>query len=113
MNITQFPQCGGKVRSESIGWTCESCHGFIDMQGGFHPHREEPFMSPMTNDDRIRAMSDEELANEMRKRSISTICDIVCQGGCKAIATLNKTGNKVCKEIIMKWLQQPAEEEDT
>ena len=65
----------------------------------------------ITNADRIRAMSDEELANEMRKRSISTICDIVCQGECKAIATLNKTSNEVCKEIIIKWLQQPAEEE--
>lgn len=66
---------------------------------------------PMTNADRIRAMSDEELANEMRKRSVSTICDIVCQGGCEAIATLNKTGNEACREIIMKWLQQPAEED--
>ena len=65
----------------------------------------------ITNADRIRAMSDEELANEMRKRAISTICDIVCQGECKAIATLNKTSNEVCKEIIIKWLQQPAEEE--
>ena len=63
----------------------------------------------ITNADRIRSMSDEDLANEMRKRSISTICDIVCQGECKAIATLNKTSNEVCKEIIMKWLQQPAE----
>ena len=66
---------------------------------------------PQTNADRIRAISDEELANEMRKRSISTICDIVCQGECKAIATLNKTSNEVCKEIIIKWLQQPAEED--
>lgn len=65
----------------------------------------------LSNADRIRDMSDEELANEMRERSISTICDIVCQGECKAIATLNKTSNEVCKEIIMKWLQQPAEEE--
>lgn len=64
MNITQCPQCGGKVRSESIGWTCESCHGFIDMQGGFHPHREEPFMSPMTNDDRIRAVDRLQAENE-------------------------------------------------
>ena len=64
----------------------------------------------LSNADRIRAMSDEELASEMNQRSISTICDIVCQGGCAAIATLNKTGNKVCTEIIMKWLQQPAEE---
>lgn len=65
----------------------------------------------ITNADHIRAMSDEELANEMRKRSISTICDIVCQGGCKAIATLNKTCNEVCREIIMKWLQQPCKED--
>ena len=63
-----------------------------------------------SNADRVRAMSDEELANEMNYRSISTICDIVCQGDCKAIATLNKTSGEVCKEIIMKWLQQPAEE---
>lgn len=62
MEITQCLQCGGKVRSESIGWKCESCQGFIDMQGGFHPHQEEPFMPPMTNADRIRAMSDEELS---------------------------------------------------
>lgn len=68
---------------------------------------------PQTNADRIRSMSDEKLASEMTQRSISTICDIVCQGGCEAIATLNKTGGEVCKEIIMKWLQQPAEEEDT
>ena len=65
----------------------------------------------VTNADRIRAMSDEELASEMNQRSISTICDIVCQGDCKAIATLNKTCGEVCKEIIMKWLQQPAEED--
>ena len=64
-----------------------------------------------TNADRIRAMSDEELASEMNQRSISTICDIVCQGDCKAIATLNKTSGEVCREIIMKWLQQPAVED--
>lgn len=66
---------------------------------------------PQTNADRIRSMNDEELASEMTQRSISTICDIVCQGDCEAIATLNKTSGEVCKEIIMKWLQQPAEED--
>ena len=65
----------------------------------------------ITNADRIRAMSDEELASEMNQRSISTICDIVCQGDCKAMATLNKTSGEVCEEIIMEWLRQPAEEE--
>ena len=111
MNITSCPRCGGRVRSVSIGWKCESCQGFIDMRGEFHQNKEEPFMPPMTNADRIRAMSDEELASEINQRSISTVCDIVCQGDCKAIATLNKTCGDVCKEIIMKWLQQPAEED--
>lgn len=65
----------------------------------------------LSNADRLRAMNDEELASEMNQRSISTICDIVCQGECEAIATLNKTSNEVCKEIIMKWLRQPAVED--
>lgn len=73
MNITQCPQCGGKVRSESIGWTCESCHGFIDMQGGFHPHREEPFMSPMTNDDRIRAVDRLQTENEKVRAELDSV----------------------------------------
>lgn len=66
----------------------------------------------LSNADLVRTMSDEELASEMNQRSIYTICDIVCQGDCKAIATLNKTSGEVCKEIIMKWLQQPAEEDE-
>lgn len=60
----------------------------------------------LSNADRIRVMSDEELASEMNQRSILTICDIVCQGDCKAIAALNKTRGEVCEEIIMEWLRQ-------
>ncbi len=65
----------------------------------------------ITNADRIRAMSDDELAIEMGNHAIATICDIVCQGECNAFATLNRTSGDVCKGIIMEWLQQPAEEE--
>lgn len=61
MEIKQCPHCGGRVNSISIGWKCTSCQGFIDMQGQFHEHKEEPFMPPMTNADRLRAMSDEGL----------------------------------------------------
>ena len=63
MNITSCPQCGGRVRSVSIGWKCEGCNGFIDMSGQFHEHKDELFMPPMANADRIRAMSDEELVD--------------------------------------------------
>ena len=65
----------------------------------------------ITNADRIRAMSDDELAIEMGNHAIATICDIVCQGECNAFATLNRTSGDVCKGIIMEWLQQSAEEE--
>lgn len=65
----------------------------------------------VTNADRIRAMSDEELAKGMCRRSIDTICDIVCGGDCKAIKTLSRTSKEVCRDIILAWLHRLAEEE--
>ena len=105
MEITQCPQCGGKVRSESIGWKCESCQGFIDMQGGFHPHQEEPFMPPMTNADKIRAVSDEELAE--------WLCRALDCGFCKSylqdMSIYSCCENQV--KGIFDWLQSPTEED--
>ena len=107
MNITSCPQCGGRVRSISVGWKCESCQGFIDMRGEFHPHKEEPFMPPMTNADRIRAMTDEELSEFISRIEIGdfgqqvygkTFCDM-----CK--------GQYECDDCRLWWLQQPAEED--
>lgn len=107
MNITSCPQCGGRVRSISIGWKCESCQGFIDMRGEFHQHKEGPFMPPMTNADRIRAMSDEELAEFISRIEIGdfgpqvygkTFCDM-----CK--------GQYECDDCRLWWLQSPAKEE--
>lgn len=105
MNIQNCPRCGGSVRSESIGWKCERCLGFIDMQGNFHKHTEMPFLPPITNADRIRAMSDEELAG-----FISDFKD--CSGDC-----IVGHGVKDCyglcatKDTLLIWLQQPTEED--
>lgn len=119
MNITNCQQCGGRVKSVSIGWMCESCQGFIDMRGEFHQHKEEPFMPPMTNADRIRGMSDEELAKEfvLAGEFENRVC--FC---CKYFKCLqNKDGYCVYKhgrcnmdarlEAYKKWLQKPTEEE--
>ena len=65
-----------------------------------------------TNADRIRVMSDEEIAEYVCRNSINTLCDIICGGDCNAIATLKRSGDWACKEIVMKWLQQPSEEDD-
>lgn len=64
---------------------------------------------PQTNGGRIRAMSDEELAEFVCRNSISTMCDIICGGWCNAVATLKKSADEMCKEIVIKWLQQPVE----
>ena len=92
---------------------CENCTKYDDCRTGSGLTWPCGAYVPksVTNVDRIRVMSDEKLASEMNQGSISTICDIVCQGDCKAIATLNKTSGEVCEEIIMEWLRQPAEEE--
>lgn len=102
-----FDKIGGTLPNDeylNLGWAIGDVLDTLELLRMLQPKVE-------TNADRIRAMSDEELASEMNQRSISTICDIVCQGDCKAIATLNKTRGEVCEEIIMEWLQQPAEEE--
>lgn len=98
MNITSCPQCGGRVRSISIGWKCESCQGFIDMRGEFHQHKEERFMPPMTNAERIRAMSDEELAV------------FLCAVKFRRETILNVPDFLYIKDAH-DWLQQPAEED--
>ena len=66
-------------------------------------------MKKQTRADKIRAMSDEELAAKISHQCISSLCDIVCGGECKAFATLNKTSQQRCVEIVLDWLQQPAE----
>lgn len=107
MKITQCPQCGGKVKSERIGWTCESRRGFIDMQGGFHPHREEPVMPPMTNAGRIRSMDDHTLAEFLCDFRSCDSDGYPCSG-CKA-ESYCRAGHNGMED----WLRQPAEEEDT
>ena len=88
MNIINCPNCGGEVRSETIGWICRSCGGFISMDGTFHAHVDKPFMPPLTNADRIRAMTDEELAEFLE----------------------GDYGNMM-PGTALEWLRQPAKEE--
>lgn len=55
--------------------------------------------TPMTNADRIRAMSDEELAEFIR-------WDI-----CVKIRGDNRMCNGMCDECVTEWLKQPAKED--
>ena len=67
------------------------------------------YVPVITNADRIRSMSDDKIADWISENgAIKTPCDIICGGDCKAIATIKKSSIERCKEIVMKWLQQPA-----
>ena len=57
--------------------------------------------TPSTNADRIRAMSDEELAEFIKKIKVRAAF-------CKAVKN-NDAFKELCSE---EWLQQPAEEDD-
>lgn len=61
--------------------------------------RDNP--KPLTNADRIRAMSDEELC-----KLIMCTPDVPCEGN-----GYPEKCNCKCEECIMNWLQQPAEGE--
>ena len=92
---TICPNCGGRLHSESIGWRCEKCRGFISLQDGkFYEYKERAFMPPMTNADKIRAMSDFELRQ------------FIC--GCNRCKTCRWYAVYCCK--LMGWLKEEAEE---
>lgn len=65
------------------------------------PATETIVVDPMTNADKIRAMSDEELC-----KLLMAIPDVPCEQN----GYLEKCNLK-CEECIMKWLQQPEEGE--
>lgn len=65
--------------------------------------QEAAALKPKTNGDRLRAMTDEELA---RSRFGDAICELIPYEFCKG----SEVGCNVCKA---KWLGSPAKQEDT
>ena len=76
-----------------IGYKVEECN-----------HTDCPYRTePMTNAERIRSMSDEELAAMLKDYKD-------CNKNC--IISNGKRCYQICEEesVLLKWLQQPAEE---
>lgn len=93
------PKCSSEMLAESLGWVCKKCLTFLDMHGVCHELTEKPFAPPLTNGDKIRAMSDEELADFLSLN----ICQII-KGSDTPFC------NGWCDQCISEWLRQPAEE---
>ena len=94
--------CNGKgfiaIYSEYSVWSerCQNCGGTGIVK------------VPMTNADRIRAMSDEELAAFLERVHVDP-CSACCDNlyWCRR----NNAPEPVCQKHFLKWLQQPAEED--
>ena len=82
-------KCTGRKCPMQVGYKVNECN-----------HKDCPYRTePITNADRIRAMSDEELA------------DVVANGvGC--VRKAPHCMDDDCTPCIRKWLQQPAEGDD-
>ena len=76
---------------------CIECK-FIEVNGEKQPSNWKPL--PMTNADRIRAMSDEELAKWLCGISTAECCDRSCPA--RDMCDIGDNG-------MIKWLKQPAE----
>ena len=99
----------------SVLKTCPYCGGrgyinqFEDFEGGCRAWAKEciackgtgSILFPETNADRIRRMSDEELAAHIWPK-------LGCPGG-KTNVTCGYVGN--CKDCWIEWLRQPAKED--
>ena len=114
MKQTICPNCGGSLKSLAIGWRCKKCKGFISYQDGkFYEYVEKPFMPPITNADRIRAMSDEELAEKLYPLIGAEERIPFCQCLPECVALL-EAGEGIpeekCVGCLLKWLKQPVGE---
>lgn len=94
------PECKGHGFighfNENSVWSerCSECNGTGEIE------------VPFTRGDRIRSMSDEEIVGWVGTHGIDTICELICGRECKAIATLDKTSEEVCQEIVKDWLSK-------
>ena len=68
--------------------------------------------APLTNADRIRAMSDEELSDIFLRADFCKYCEHEKDGVCNYICAYpNIPLYDGCKRAALTWLQQPAEED--
>ena len=89
-----WPHSRYTILREALDMAVKALEDFTDKDVG-----------KMTNADRIRAMSDEELAMMLKDYKD-------CSKNC--IISNGKHCYQICEEesVLLKWLQQPAEEDD-
>ena len=92
---------------------CDNCkHNRTCTRVWRNSKKQCPYYVQLTNADRIRSMTDEELAAVLDGYGAYSVCDLVCGGKCYAIASLEKTASQKCREIILAKLREPYKEKE-
>ena len=84
-------------------WTCD-----IDPE----ECNQWPEPVPMTNVERFRTMTDEELVEFLFEHGADTVCELVCGGGCMAVDSFKETAAERCRRIILAKLREPYKEKE-
>lgn len=98
------------MHSITVGYRCERCGCYFDIYGNFHSPIQQQIMEVKTNADKIRSMTDEELAKfladgfDCEGCKLSYVEDIWHETHC------NGKHNE-CWKNLLEWLKQPAEGE--
>lgn len=94
------------LRDAKPCYECSAC-----MAGDCH-FRPAPKAKKQSNADRIRAMSDEELADIFLRADFCKCCEHEKDGVCNYICAYpNIPLYEGCKQAALKWMKQPAEED--
>ena len=92
---------------------CEGLHNAYDngyRDAAIRAQQERENTKPMTNADRIRAMSDEELAVWLVKKTVYQESAFSCPSYLNFLTELDDTKESAIKGTV-EWLQMPAEGE--
>lgn len=80
-----------------------SRHGIYDMKYGFIPDDDcDPQPQPLTNADRIRSMTDDELA-------YTIVENVDCNRRCRAMKEGCSYSDSTCRSAWLNWLKQECE----
>ncbi|MBO5130329.1 MAG: hypothetical protein J6B95_08310 [Oscillospiraceae bacterium] len=94
--------CLGDMYPDGNGWKCRACGVCMDADGRHYM----PAPPPLTNADRIRGMSDEELAEFISMKYLCHMCTIGTKRNNREDEPCNP---EWCIEGVVKWLRQPVQ----
>ena len=101
--------CGCKMNSKTNGWECPNCNCYQDTNGNFHSSIFENRSLNMTNADKIRSMTDEELVVFLD--NFSSLCLECSEDFKNENCPIYKSGRYCKPKHIMEWLKSSSEGE--